>query len=143
MKLPDFLTQDVYGEIRMTGHRIGLYTVMRCYKEGYSAERIAEEFPSLPLELIKKVIAFALDNWDEVNEYVEAYRAEIARQEALPPGPGVLKIRRYMELIEKADEERKGDPNWERLSVIEKLLILQPDAVQKDSSNHGTSIPAG
>jgi len=40
----------------MTGHRIGLYTVMRCYKEGYSAEQIAEEFPTLPLDLVQKVV---------------------------------------------------------------------------------------
>ena len=38
MTLPDFLTQDPDGEIHMTGHRIGLYTVMRHYKEGCSAD---------------------------------------------------------------------------------------------------------
>jgi hypothetical protein len=29
MNLPDFLTEHVYGEIRLTAHRIGLYTVTR------------------------------------------------------------------------------------------------------------------
>src|SRR5262249_23854861 len=84
MTLPDFLTEHAYGEISLTGHRIGLYTVMRCYKEGYSAERIVEEFPTLSLDHVKKVIDFALENWDEVDAYVEAYRAEIQRQEAMP-----------------------------------------------------------
>ncbi len=131
MNLPDFLTLHPYNEISLTGHRIGLYTVMRCYKKGYTAERIVEEFPSLELDHVKKVIAFALENWEEVDAYVEAYRAEIARQEALPPGPGTLRIRGFMEMIRRADEERKGDPEWEKLSAIEKLAILQPDALQK------------
>jgi uncharacterized protein (DUF433 family) len=88
MKLPDFLTRDKFGEIRLNGHRIGLYTVVRCYKEGYSAERIAEEFPSLPLALVYKVLAFYLEAETEVDEYVEACRAEIERQAAAPqPGP--------------------------------------------------------
>ena len=29
MNLPEFLTRDTDGEIRLTGHRIGLYTVAR------------------------------------------------------------------------------------------------------------------
>ena len=41
MNLPDFLSHEAYGEIRLTGHRIGLYTVMRHYKDGCSAEWIA------------------------------------------------------------------------------------------------------
>lgn len=95
MVLPEFLTQDPDGEIHMTGSRIGLYTVMRCYKEGDTAERIAEEFPSLSLDLVKKVIAFARDNWDEVDVYVEAYRAELERQMALPQrGPDLEELRR-------------------------------------------------
>ena len=30
MTLPDSLTEDPDGEIHMKGHRIGLYTVVRC-----------------------------------------------------------------------------------------------------------------
>jgi len=63
MTLPDFLT----------GHRIGLYTVVRRYREGYPAEKIAEEFPSLPLDLVRKVIAFYQTNQVEVDIYVEEY----------------------------------------------------------------------
>jgi uncharacterized protein (DUF433 family) len=95
MNLPDFLTQDPDGEIHVTGSRIGLYTVMRCYKEGYTPERIAEEFPTLSLDLVRKVIAFAVNNWDEVDAYVEAYRADLERQMALPQrGPELEELRR-------------------------------------------------
>jgi uncharacterized protein (DUF433 family) len=95
MILPDFLTQDPDGEIHMTGHRIGLYTVVRCYKEGYSAEKISEEFPTLPLDLVQKVIAFSLENQAEVDAYVEAYRVELERQAAtLRQGPDLEELRR-------------------------------------------------
>lgn len=130
MVLPDFLTLHPYNEISLTGHRIGLYTVMRCYKEGYTAERIVEEFPSLELEHVKKVIAFALENWEEVDAYVEAYRAELARQEALPPGPALLKLRQWMAMIEQADAERRGDPDWAALTAFEKLQRLRAEPAQ-------------
>lgn len=55
------------------------------YQEGYSPEMIGEEFPTLPLALIHRVIAFYLDNQQEVDAYVTAYRAELDRQEAAQP----------------------------------------------------------
>jgi uncharacterized protein (DUF433 family) len=97
MHLPDFLTQDPDGEIHFTGHRIGLYTLVRCYKEkGYTAQEIAEEFPSFPLTLVEQGLAFYRENQTEVGAYVTAYGAELDRLEAAPPGPGVLKIRQLM-----------------------------------------------
>lgn len=143
MILPDFLTRHPYGEIRITGHRIDLYTVMRLHQEGLSAERIAEELPTLSVEQVQKVLAFARANREEVEAYVEACRAEIERQESLPPGPGLLKIRAFLEMIRQANEERKGDSEWERLSVVEKLAILQPDAIRKDGVENATVVPAG
>ena len=97
MHLPPFLTQDADGEIHLTGHRIGLYTVVREHQEGRSAEQIAGEYPTLPLALVYKVLAFYLETQPEVNAYVEAYQAELERLEAVAPGPGVLKVRRLME----------------------------------------------
>ena len=44
MTLPDFLCDDD-GEIRLRGHRIGLYHVVARYNEGYSAEMLACQFP--------------------------------------------------------------------------------------------------
>jgi uncharacterized protein (DUF433 family) len=96
VNLPEFLTQDPDGEIRLVDHRIGLYTVVRCYQESPTAEQIAEEFPSLPLALVKEVLGFYQENQAEVDAYVAAYRAELERQAAAPPGPGVLKVRRFL-----------------------------------------------
>jgi uncharacterized protein (DUF433 family) len=122
MTLPDFLTRDDFDEIRLTGHRIGLYTVVRCYREGRSAEQIAEEFPSLPLSLVYKVLAFYLDNRQEVDAYVDAYAAELARQEAEHvPGPGEIKMRQLLARLREEDARHASDPAWAALSLGEKM----------------------
>lgn len=72
MNLPDFLNAAPDGEIRLTGHRIGLFHLVQSYNEGESAEMIACRYPTLPLALVHKVIAFYLDNHVEVDEYVAA-----------------------------------------------------------------------
>src|SRR5262245_11613393 len=77
--LPDFLTEWPGGEIVLTGHRIGLYSVVNCFNEGYSPEMIVCEFPTLPLALVYKVIGFYLENEKEVDQYVAKTRAEIDR----------------------------------------------------------------
>ncbi len=125
MELPDFLTQDADAEIRLTGHRIGLYTVMRCHREGRSAEEIAAEFPSLPLDLVRKVLAFSRANQAAVDEYVDAYRADLERQEALPPGPGVIHLRNLQARLREADEAHRADPGWQALSIVEKVRRIE------------------
>jgi uncharacterized protein (DUF433 family) len=126
MKLPDFLTEHTYGEICLTGHRIGLYTVMREYKAGKPAAQIAEEYPSLPLDHIEKVLRFYDENRAEVDAYVESYGQELARQaSAVSPGPGLLKLRRRMVLLEEADKKHGTDPDWTKLSLTEKWEYLQ------------------
>ena len=98
MNLPDFLTQHRYGEIRLTGHRIGLFHIVECYNEGQTPEKIAEQFPTLPLALIYKVFAFYLENRAEVDAYVTACREEIERQAAAPqPGPDLAELRQRLE----------------------------------------------
>src|SRR5262249_28829812 len=110
MILPDFLTQREYGEIALTGHRIGLYTVVRLYREGNTAEQIAEELESLGLALVYKTLAFYLENQAEVDAYVDAYTAELERQyAAYTPGPGILKLKRLKKLVEDADERYGSD----------------------------------
>ncbi len=129
MTLPDFLTQDADGEIHLTGHRIGLYTVVRCHTEGRSADQIADEFPSLTLDLVRKVVAFYRDNRAQVDGYVEAYRGELERQEAAyVPGPGAVKVGRLVERIRQADARHRGDPAWSSLSPLEKLRRIEQES---------------
>ena len=78
--LPDFLNwQD--GEVRLTGHRINLYGVIRRYEEGFSAEMLALHYPSLSLAHVHKVIAFYLENQPAVSKYVAEYDADMEEKE--------------------------------------------------------------
>lgn len=73
MILPDFLTQSPDDEIRLAGHRIGLFHIVQGYNEGESAEMLASRYPTLSLSLVHKTIAFYLDNRAEVDAYVDGH----------------------------------------------------------------------
>ena len=94
MNLPDFLKRESLGTIRLTGHRIELYHVMRSYKEGYTAEMLHREYPTLPLGLIYRVLGFYVENKDDVDRYVMEVETELDRQEAAyEPSPAASRIR--------------------------------------------------
>jgi uncharacterized protein (DUF433 family) len=125
MTLPDFLTQDEYGSIRLTGHRIGLMHVIDGYTDGSSPEQLHEEFPTLSLELINRVLAFYRENRAEVDAYIARCHEEMDRNYAnYRPGPGIVQVRQWLELLERADAEHAADPEWSTLSAPEKLQRL-------------------
>lgn len=76
----DFLTKSADGEILLTGHRIGLFHVVYYYNEGYSPEMLVCQYPTLPLSLIHKVIAFYLENRSDIDEYMTGCQNELIRQ---------------------------------------------------------------
>jgi uncharacterized protein (DUF433 family) len=95
--LPEFLVQDADGYIHVAGHRIGLQDVVHYYNEGNSAEGLCEVFPTLPLALIHKVIAFCLENSAEVDAYMSACEREMEGQRAAGSrGPDVAELRRWL-----------------------------------------------
>jgi uncharacterized protein (DUF433 family) len=82
MQLPDFLTKTQDGEVLLNGHRIGLYHLVQHYNDGESAEMLACRYPTIPLALVHKVLAFYLENQPEVDAYVASCSttmAELAR----------------------------------------------------------------
>src|SRR5277367_2708091 len=85
MILPDFLTQSPDGEICLTGHRIGLFHVIHYYNEGFGPEMLACQYPTVPLALIHKVIAWYLENQTDADRYLAACRADLTGQRALNP----------------------------------------------------------
>jgi uncharacterized protein (DUF433 family) len=94
MDLPDFLTRWPDGEIVLTGHRIGLYSVIDLHQRGFSPDQVHDEFPTLHPDLIQKVVAFRDAHQAEVDAYVAEYQADLDRQEAaFLPSPAVLRIR--------------------------------------------------
>lgn len=82
MDLPDFL-DDRDGEIRVTGHRISLWQLLWYYHDGYSAEMLREQFPTLSMAEIHKVLGFYWENraeldaeWSKAREEMESRFAE-------------------------------------------------------------------
>ena len=98
MHLPDFLSQDDRGYIHLLGHRVGLEDVTHFFREGESPEMLHLRFPTVPLPLLYKVIAFYLENQGEVDAYCQQQAAEVARQRAAPSsGPSLDELRRRRE----------------------------------------------
>jgi uncharacterized protein (DUF433 family) len=103
MQLPDFLASDDGGFIYLTGHRIGLHHVVRKYVEGHTPEMLVAEYPTLPLALVHKVIAFYLENQRAVDEYVAEHDREVDRQIAASRGgPSLAELRRRFEQMQAA-----------------------------------------
>ena len=102
IQLPEFLVQDQYGEIRLTGHRIGLLHVVDLYNGGASAEGILCDLPTLSLPLIHKNIAFYLENQAELDDYLSKTRADIDRMAAVPStGPTMAELRKRVEAMHR------------------------------------------
>ncbi len=99
MNLPEFLSQDARGYLHLYGHRIGLDDVVHFYREGESPEMIHLRFPTVPVPLLYKVIAFYLENQADADAYCQQQAAEITRQRAeAPRGPSVEELRRRREV---------------------------------------------
>jgi len=109
MQLPDFLTADDGGYIQARGHRIGLNQVVRLYQDGYSPEMISEYYPTLPLALIHKIIAFYLENTAEVDAYVAEHDREMERQMSQPQTtPTLAELRKRLDAKRRADAPAYG-----------------------------------
>src|SRR5262245_30107528 len=70
VNLPDFLTHEADGAIRLTGRRIGLHYVVRLYQQCSSVDKLRDELPELEAALLDKVVAFYRENQAEVDSYV-------------------------------------------------------------------------
>jgi uncharacterized protein (DUF433 family) len=82
------LTTTEFGTIRVGLSRVSLDSVVQHYKQGATAERIAESFPSLDLANIYAVIAYYLANRESVEEYLQRQEAEAdAMQQQIESDP--------------------------------------------------------
>jgi uncharacterized protein (DUF433 family) len=96
--LPPCLHWHPDGEVRLTAHRIGLYHFVYYYNQGFTAEMLLCQFPTLELALVHKVIVFYLEHRDEVDRYVTQYQAEIDRFRASGQhAPSVTELRKRLE----------------------------------------------
>jgi uncharacterized protein (DUF433 family) len=84
----DFLAED---DIRISGHRIGLDTVLWYYREGYTPEEIQANLPTLGLEKIYAAITYYLHNQAKVDAYLRRLEAwQTARYQAWQANPSPL-----------------------------------------------------
>lgn len=105
MDLPAYLTRNPDGEIHLTGHRIGLFHIVHYYQEGQSAEMLVCQYPTLPLSLVHKVIAFYLENQAEVDTYVTHCQADLEVQRAVHSQRlDVRALRQRLEAQRRADK---------------------------------------
>jgi uncharacterized protein (DUF433 family) len=75
--LPDFLAIDEHDEWTIRGTRVGLFHFLHDYDQGESAESLAVQFPQIGLATVHKVIAFYLENREEVDRYWERYARDL------------------------------------------------------------------
>jgi uncharacterized protein (DUF433 family) len=98
VNLPSFLNRDTDGFVHVTGHRIGLYHLVHYYNDGFSAEMLACEYPSLSLAEIHKVIAFYLENRVDVESYIAGCESQIDEQRSsAKTGPSIIELRQRMQ----------------------------------------------
>lgn len=64
------LQADADGALRVAGTRIGLEVIVSQYREGASAETIAERFPVLTPADVHAALAYFLRHQEEVNRYL-------------------------------------------------------------------------
>ncbi len=99
----DFLAPDV---IRIKGHRIGLEQIVELFHEGYSAEQIQLELPTLSLEEVYATIAYYLHNRAPVDAYMARQLAlveeELRVAATREPSPAMKRIRALLAARQQA-----------------------------------------
>ena len=74
LKVP--LTQDDYDVIRVSGTRMPLESLIFAFKQGDTAEEIAQKYPVLNLTDIYAVIAYYLGHQELVDQYIAEQEKE-------------------------------------------------------------------
>jgi uncharacterized protein (DUF433 family) len=74
---------DSDGVLRVVGTRVTLDTVVDAFRDGATAESIAEQYPSLTLADVYTILGYYLGHQAELDQYLQRRRqaAEQARQE--------------------------------------------------------------
>jgi uncharacterized protein (DUF433 family) len=101
MQLPPFLTEWPYGEIVITGHRIGLFHVIYNHRRGYSVAQLHEEYPTLSPELIRDVLAFYESHRSEVDAYMRHCEEEMEQRRATGKTLDVDDLKRRWEVRQR------------------------------------------
>ena len=84
-------------EIRIAGTRVGIEVIITAYRDGYSPEAIALDYPSLTLEQIHATITYYLHNREALDTHLARldvrFAAARTRQETQPDPPVIARLR--------------------------------------------------
>lgn len=70
------LEADEHGVIRVSNTRVTLDTIVTAFKDGATAEEIAQQYPTVPLADVYYVIGYYLHKMDEVEAYLGKRKLE-------------------------------------------------------------------
>ncbi len=70
---------DRDGVVRVGESRVPIDTVIEAYGEGFSAEEIVEQYPTLPIGEVYAVIAYYHRHRSDVDAYLEGRRQDADR----------------------------------------------------------------
>lgn len=70
------------GAIRVSGTRVSLDSIVYAFRNGASAESIAESYPTVTLADVYTVIGYYLSHRGEVDEYLSHRESEASKLEA-------------------------------------------------------------
>ncbi len=70
------LETDANGTMRVSQTRVTLDTIVAAFKEGATAEEIAQQYPSVTLVAIYQVIGYYLRRREEVETYLRKRKQE-------------------------------------------------------------------
>jgi len=70
------LKADADGVVRVGGTRVTLDTIVAAFREGATAEEIAQQYPSVSLADVYAVIGYYLRQAEKVEAYLEQRRAQ-------------------------------------------------------------------
>ena len=99
----EFLAED---DIRIKGHRIGIDDVLKYYLQGYCAEEILTELPTLNLEKIYATLTYYHHNRSEIDGYLlrlARQREQHYQEWAANPSSLIQRLR-----MAKAKKEQEG-----------------------------------
>ena len=101
ISLPEFLVEDSDGWVHFQGRRVGLSSLIAPYRDGYSPETLAAEYPMLSLATIHKTIAFYLEHQGAIDRYLSQCASHSAQRiNAQEHGPSLEELR--YRLVERA-----------------------------------------
>jgi uncharacterized protein (DUF433 family) len=89
--------KKVGATFRVAGTRVSLDSIVYAFREGQSAESIAENYPALTLEQVYGALAFYLRRQKEIDDYLrreEAADEQTRRDWAADPSNLIRKLRR-------------------------------------------------